>query len=161
MSSTIASIACIGTGRLAHARVMPLNSFWRSNASRRPSCLMTISDVCATRSYVVKRCPHLRHSRRRRIASSDSRVSMTLLSSFEQYGQRMDARIYVPSTNLASRQGGEQPAKDQPAADDDAPDNDADDELSNNDMPPHCENALEKVRAVQPGGGGEARFKSA
>src|SRR5581483_11714696 len=89
MSSTIASIACIGTGRLAHARVMPLNSFWRSNASRRPSCLMTISDVCATRSYVVKRCPHLRHSRRRRIASSDSRVSMTLLSSLEQYGQRM------------------------------------------------------------------------
>jgi len=39
---------------------------------------------------VVKRCPHCRHSRRRRIASptSESRESTTFRSWCPQYGQR-------------------------------------------------------------------------
>ena len=76
-----------GTGRLPHAAMMPRIRFSALNGTRVPSRLTTISrSVRSTRSNVVKRLPHARHSRRRRIASPDSvgRLSITLSRSRSQ-----------------------------------------------------------------------------
>src|SRR3989304_431810 len=70
---------------------MPLKIFFESNGSRRPSFLMTRGRLSSTRSYVVKRRLHLRHSRRLRITSPSllRRESTTLFSTLAQEGHFM------------------------------------------------------------------------
>src|SRR4051812_38437192 len=102
MSSTVFSICSTETGRFSHAFFSPDSSFSRSNASRRPS-FFTMSGVSSsTRSYVVKRRLHARHSRRRRITapSCDSRESITLFSGSWQNGQRIQAAFFFGSRLL-------------------------------------------------------------
>src|SRR6266700_2276470 len=59
------------------------------------------------RSYVVKRCPHCRHSRLRRIASptSESRESTTFKSWWPQYGHLMASRIYEGFLHPVAQEG--------------------------------------------------------
>ena len=66
----------------------PLTTFLRSNGSRPPCDFTTVSGAWSTRSNVVNRWAHVRHSRRRRIAvaSSATRESTTLVSSAWQTG---------------------------------------------------------------------------
>ena len=82
MSSTIARSRSGEMSLFSVAFFSPLNSFWGSKSSRRPSFLVTKNGTVSIRSYVVKRCPHCRHSRLRRIASpiSESRESTTFRS---------------------------------------------------------------------------------
>src|SRR5882762_4353209 len=88
ISSTIDSSFGVGTGLFSQAFSKPCKIFWRSNRSRRPSFLITMYGISSIRSYVVKRRPHFRHSRRRRIVSPvrPSRESITLSSTCAQKG---------------------------------------------------------------------------
>ena len=85
---TISSSCCRVTIRLLQARRRPFNILLRSNNSRLPFFFITISGTSSTISYVVKRRPHFRHYRRRRIAfpSSVARESVTFVSSPLQNG---------------------------------------------------------------------------
>src|SRR6266481_1521501 len=78
----------VATGRFSQAFSSPCKIFCRSKRSRRPSFLITIYGISSIRSYVVKRRPHFRHSRRRRIVSPPrpSRESITLSSICAQKG---------------------------------------------------------------------------
>src|ERR1700761_5694003 len=66
-------------------------SLSRSNGSRWPVFLTTVSSRSCTRSNVVKRAAQLVQNRRRRIAerSSVGRESLTWVSSKPQNGQRI------------------------------------------------------------------------
>src|SRR5919107_366736 len=90
ISSTIDSTCSSVTCCLAQAFANPARSFSRSNGSFPPSRLMTINLNGSRRSYVVNLFPHDRdrHSRLRLTASfvSESRESMTFVSSKSQYG---------------------------------------------------------------------------
>src|SRR5664279_5837024 len=89
ISSTARSAAPSGTGRRVSALRSPAASFSRSNSWRTPSRLITTSLAASIRSYVVKRAPQAKHSRRRRIvaASSRSRESTTRESRDSHCGQ--------------------------------------------------------------------------
>src|ERR1700704_51720 len=99
MSSTIARSRSGEMSRFSVAFFSPVNSFCGSKSSRRPSFFVTKNGTVSMRSYVVKRCPHCRHSRLRRIASrtSESRESTTFRSWWPQYGQRMGYELFLNS----------------------------------------------------------------
>src|SRR6267378_804469 len=99
MSSTIARSRSGEMSLFSVAFFSPLKSFWGSKSSRLPSFLVTKKGTASMRSYVVKRCPHCRHSRLRRIASptSESRESTTFRSWWPQYGQRMGYELFLNS----------------------------------------------------------------
>src|SRR5918993_3433428 len=90
ISSTISSTCSSVTCCLAQALANPDRNFSLSNGSLSPSRLMTMSRNGSRLSYVVNLFPHDRdrHSRRRLTASfvSESRESMTFVSSKSQYG---------------------------------------------------------------------------
>src|SRR5918998_4726632 len=88
ISSTINSTCSSVTCCLAQALASPLLNFSRSNGSLPPSLLITMSRSGSRRSYVVNLFSHERHSRRRRTAAlvSESRESITFVSSKSQYG---------------------------------------------------------------------------
>src|SRR5215218_2534177 len=90
ISSTINSTCSSVTCCLAHALAIPARNFSLSNGSFPPSRLITMSLNGSRLSYVVNLFPHARerHSRRRLTASlvSESRESMTFVSSKSQYG---------------------------------------------------------------------------
>ena len=71
------------TGRFSSAFSMLLRSFCSSNGSRLASLFTMRGITSSAVSNVVKRSPHFRHSRRRRICwpSPASRESMTFVSS--------------------------------------------------------------------------------
>src|SRR4029079_7750974 len=79
------------TGRLRSATWTDRSSLSRSNGTRRPLRLMTMSSRNCTRSKVVKRKLHDRQTRRRRMTeeSSVGRESFTWVSRLVQFGQRM------------------------------------------------------------------------
>src|SRR5207245_9159066 len=105
MSSTIARSRSGEMSLFSVAFFSPLKSFWGSRSCRRPSFLVTKNGTVSIRSYVVKRCPHCRHSRLRRIASptSESRESTTFRSWWPQYGQRMVYEVFLDS--VAEKRG--------------------------------------------------------
>ena len=88
---TICSTRSGSTGRLRSAICSERISLSRSNGTRRPLRLITISSRSCTRSKVVKRNWQVRQTRRRRIAleSSVGRESFTWVSRLPQLGQRM------------------------------------------------------------------------
>src|ERR1700733_14499262 len=88
---TIRSIRSSWIGLLRMDIRIDLASLSRSNGTRRPSDLTTVSSRNCTRSIVVKRWPQLPQKRRRRIAplSSVGRLSFTWVSSEPQNGQRI------------------------------------------------------------------------
>src|SRR5580704_16280684 len=79
------------TGRLRQAICNERNSLSRSNGTRRPLRLITVSSRNCTRSNVVKRKLQVRQTRRRRMTdeSSVGRESFTWVSRLPQLGQRM------------------------------------------------------------------------
>src|ERR1700724_795596 len=85
------------TGRLRSAICTERSSLSRSNGTRRPLRLITTSSRNCTRSKVVKRKPHARHSRRRRIAAEYlvGRESFTCVSRLLQLGQRMPGSPFL------------------------------------------------------------------
>src|SRR5258708_6199520 len=99
---TVCSMRSGSTLRLRSAISTERASLSRSNGSRRPLRLMTVSSRSCTRSNVVKRKLHDRHTRRRRIAAESSvgRESFTCVSRLWHFGQRMrlvDPRPASPS----------------------------------------------------------------
>src|SRR4028119_1925176 len=90
---------------LPHALASPLLNFSRSNGSLPPSLFMTMSRKGSRRSYVVNLFSHERHSRRRRTASfvSESRESMTFVSSKSQYGHCILTTPVTPTPYLVPR----------------------------------------------------------
>src|SRR3954467_6111837 len=79
------------TLRLRSAISTERASLSRSNGSRRPLRLITVSSRNCTRSNVVKRKWQARHTRRRRIAAESSvgRESFTCVSRLPHFGQRI------------------------------------------------------------------------
>src|SRR4051794_6138222 len=88
---TVCSMRSGSTLRLRNAISNERASLSRSNGTRRPLRLMTVSSRSCTRSNVVKRNWHERHTRRRRIAAESSvgRESFTCVSRLPHFGQRM------------------------------------------------------------------------
>src|SRR5262245_11460017 len=88
---TICSMRSGSTGRLRTAICTERISLSRSNGTRRPLRLMTVSSRSCTRSKVVKRKLQERQTRRRRITAESSvgRESLTWVSRLPQLGQRM------------------------------------------------------------------------
>src|SRR5271154_4667629 len=88
---TIWSMRSGSTGRLRTAICTDRRSLSRSNGTRRPLRLMTISSRSCTRSNVVKRKLQDRQTRRRRMTdeSSVGRESFTWVSRLPQLGQRI------------------------------------------------------------------------
>src|SRR6187402_2259357 len=88
---TVCSIRSGSTLRLRSAISTERASLSRSNGSRRPLRLITVSSRSCTRSKVVKRKLHERHTRRRRIAAESSvgRESFTCVSRLWHFGQRI------------------------------------------------------------------------
>src|SRR5215470_1171 len=79
------------TGRLRSAICTERRSLSRSNGTRRPLRLITVSSRNCTRSKVVKRKLQAMHTRRRRITAESSvgRESFTCVSRLLQLGQRI------------------------------------------------------------------------
>src|SRR5262245_16550809 len=79
------------TGRWRSGICTERRSLSRSNGTRRPLRLITVSSRNCTRSKVVKRKLQARHTRRRRMTeeSSVGRESFTWVSRLPQLGQRM------------------------------------------------------------------------
>src|SRR5215470_4117639 len=102
---TVCSIRSGSTLRLRTAIATERASLSRSNGTRRPLRLITTSSRNCTRSKVVKRNPHAKHNRRRRIAeeSSVGLESFTWVSRLVQLGQRI-----VPSLEV-NRKPSQQP----------------------------------------------------
>src|SRR5690242_19327611 len=90
---TVCSTRSGSTLRLRSAISTERASLSRSNGTRRPFRLITVSSRNCTRSKVVKRKPQARQSRRLRIAAESSlgRESFTCVSKLVQLGQRMSA----------------------------------------------------------------------
>src|SRR3954452_10776957 len=88
---TVCSMRSGSTLRLRRAISNERASLSRSNGTRRPLRLMTVSSRSCTRSKVVKRNWHERQTRRRRIAAESSvgRESFTWVSRLPHFGQRM------------------------------------------------------------------------
>src|SRR5262245_31083883 len=88
---TACSIRSCSTGRLRSAICTERSSLSRSNGTRRPLRLITISSRSCTRSNVVKRKLQDKQTRRRRMTdeSSVGRESFTCVSRLPQFGQRM------------------------------------------------------------------------
>src|SRR5919197_1086362 len=86
------------TGRLRSAICTERSSLSRSNGSRRPLRLITVSSLSCTRSNVVKRKLQDRQTRRRRIAAESSvgRESFTCVSRLPHFGQRMSLVHLLP-----------------------------------------------------------------
>src|SRR3954464_6448949 len=88
---TVCSMRSGSTLRLRNAISNERASLSRSNGTRRPLRLMTVSSRSCTRSNVVKRNWHDRQTRRRRIAAESSvgRESFTWVSRLPHFGQRI------------------------------------------------------------------------
>src|SRR5215475_13423254 len=88
---TIWSMRYGSTGRLRSAICTERRSLSRSNGTRRPLRLITVSSRSCTRSNVVKRKLQVRHTRRRRITAESSvgREALGWVSRLPQLGQRM------------------------------------------------------------------------
>src|SRR5215468_11563018 len=108
-SRTIFEMVCStrsgSTLRFRSAISIERASLSRSNGTRRPLRLMTISSRSCTRSNVVNRNPQARHSRRRLIAdeSSVGRESFTWVSRLVHVGQRI---VYSSAVDRKPRQQG-------------------------------------------------------
>src|SRR6266436_6189245 len=91
MAETIFSTRSGSTARLRKEICTERISLSRSNGTRRPLRLMTVSSRNCTRSKVVKRKLQARQTRRRRITAESSvgRESFTCVSRLAQLGQRM------------------------------------------------------------------------
>src|SRR5262245_23892353 len=98
------------TGRLRSAICTERKSLSRSNGTRRPLRLITVSSRNCTRSKVVKRKLQARHTRRRRITAESSvgRESFTWVSRLPQLGQRI-LSPYPVALVLVDREADEQP----------------------------------------------------
>src|SRR6516165_9738200 len=97
MSETIFSTRSVSTGRLRKDTCTERISLSRSNGTRRPLRLITVSSRSCTRSKVVKRKLQDTHTRRRRITeeSSVGRESLTCVSRLLQLGQRIRRDPYL------------------------------------------------------------------
>src|ERR1700727_1226660 len=84
------------TGRLRNAICTERSSLSRSNGTRRPLRLITVSSRNCTRSKVVKRKLQATQTRRRRITAESSvgRESFTWVSRLLQLGQRIRLKPY-------------------------------------------------------------------
>src|SRR5437899_12080121 len=91
MADTIFSSRSGSTGRLRKEIETERFSLSRSNGTRRPLRLITVSSRSCTRSKVVKRKLQATHTRRLRITdeSSVGRESFTCVSRLLQFGQRI------------------------------------------------------------------------
>src|ERR1700719_4152412 len=91
MADTIFSTRSGSTGRLRKEICTERTNLSRSNGTRRPLRLITVSSRSCTRSKVVKRKLQATQTRRRRIAeeSSVGRESFTWVSRLVQLGQRI------------------------------------------------------------------------
>ncbi len=91
-------MASRATGLFSKAFSMPPRSLTSSNASRVRSPFTTTGMTSSAVSNVVKRSPHERHSRRRRICrpSPARRESLTFVSTWPQNGQCMRRASYGP-----------------------------------------------------------------
>ena len=91
MPLTMRSMRSSSMPRLRVAIMIERLNLSRSNGTRLPSRLITVSSRSWMRSKVVKRAPQALHWRRRRTAppSSTGRESLTWLSSEPQNGQRI------------------------------------------------------------------------
>src|SRR3954468_6419621 len=100
---TVCSIRSGSTLRLRSAISKDRASLSRSKGTRRPLRLITVNSRNCTRSNVVKRKLHDRHTRRRRIAAESSvgRESFTCVSRLPQLGQR----IMVPVVPVPRHSG--------------------------------------------------------
>src|SRR5262245_47834807 len=98
------SISSGATGRLRSAICTERSSLSRSNGTRRPLRLITVSSRSCTRSKVVKRKLHAMHTRRRRMTelSSVGRESFTWVSRLAQFGQRI--RVPFPASAVVDRE---------------------------------------------------------
>ena len=81
-------------------------SLSRSNGTRRPLRLITVSSRSCTRSKVVKRTSQATHTRRLRMTAESSvgRESFTCVSRLLQLGQRIRYLDRVRSTLLIDRE---------------------------------------------------------
>src|SRR5690242_10265401 len=97
MAETIFSTRSLSTGRLRREICTERISLSRSNGTRRPLRLMTVSSRSCTRSKVVKRKLQATHTRRLRITeeSSVGRESFTCVSRLLQLGQRIPWKILL------------------------------------------------------------------
>src|ERR1700748_3919336 len=91
MDETIFSTRSGSTGRLRSETCTERISLSRSNGTRRPLRLITVSSRSCTRSKVVKRKLQDTQTRRRRITAESSvgRESFTWVSRLLQLGQRI------------------------------------------------------------------------
>src|SRR4051795_1226497 len=96
---TVCSMRSGSTLRLRSAISNERASLSRSNGTRLPFRLMTVSSRSCTRSKVVKRNWQERHTRRRRIAAESSvgRESFTWVSRLPHFGQRMTRCFLFPA----------------------------------------------------------------
>ena len=94
---TDASTISAGTGRLRRANKKLARSRFSSNSNRAPFFFTTYGNDSSTRSTVLNRRLQARHRLRRRISipSSETRVSVTWVSSEAQAGQRIKAQLSV------------------------------------------------------------------
>src|SRR4051812_44917095 len=92
IADTIFSTRSGSTWRLRKEICSERTSLSRSNGTRRPLRLITVSSRSCTRSKVVKRKLQAMQTRRRRITAESSvgRESFTCVSRLLQLGQRMD-----------------------------------------------------------------------
>src|SRR6202142_1855021 len=95
MAETIFSTRSGSTGRLRSEICSERTSLSRSNGTRRPARLMTVSSRSCTRSKVVKRKLQVRQTRRGRMTdeSSVGRESFTWVSRLLQLGQRIPSPL--------------------------------------------------------------------
>src|ERR1700676_150774 len=91
MADTIFSTRSGSTGRLRREICTERTNLSRSNGTRRPLRLISVSSRSCTRSKVVKRKLQVTHTRRRRITAESSvgRESFTCVSRLLQLGQRI------------------------------------------------------------------------
>src|SRR5882757_1852439 len=89
---TVCSMRSGSTLRLRSAISTERASLSRSNGTRRPLRLITVSSRNCTRSKVVNRKLQVRHTRRRRMTAESSvgRESFTCVSRLPQLGQRIE-----------------------------------------------------------------------
>src|SRR5262249_4263723 len=92
MVETIFSSRSGSTGRLRREICSERTSLSRSNGTRRPLRLITVSSRSCTRTKVVKRKLQAMHTPRRRITAESSvgRESFTWVSRLLQLGQRIE-----------------------------------------------------------------------
>src|SRR6202140_5323974 len=96
IADTIFSTFSGSTGRLRKEICSERTSLSRSNGTRRPLRLITVSSRNCTRSKVVKRKLQAMQTRRRRITAESSvgRESFTWVSRLLQLGQRIRLKPY-------------------------------------------------------------------